>query len=431
VRYDLGMSKGIVLVLCALTACALPRAAVAADPAQILKEAATAIAAQKTISIGATIEYRGKFQGSEEELDTTYALALERGGNFSVHVENPDTEISIYRSDAEYTRYMPAFNQYIVEATDKTPEEIVIASGFELIDPAMRALATVVSPAPFTGAFVPESLSYVGAEPQGGHPCDHIRFVAAGYTYDLWIDAAPSRLIRRIEADMTPLEEKFGAQYGTVFDFSVAAVIDRWEADTDLSSALRFAAPEGAEKVAQFMPPRPVSEAEKMAGSPAPDFTLPLLSGGEMTLSKEKGHTVILDFWATWCGPCRVAMPAIHLVAKEFAGKGVKLYSINGGEEAEQIKAFLVQMGLEDIPVALDTDMSISNLYKAEGIPQTVIISPDGVIRIVHVGLWAMPTGEPAATAEEQEKEIQAVLAKALREQLTAVIEVAATTAAQ
>ncbi len=416
------LSHALIGAVAALLAGGLARTASAADAAKVLKEASAAIAAQQSFSFGATIEYRGKFQGSEEELDTSYAIAFDRANGLSVHVENADSEIYFYRSDAEYTRYIPAFHQYVTDTPEQSAEELVVASGFELIEPAMRAVATFVNGEPFSGAFAPEGLSYVGSEQQAGRACDRIRFSAAGYTYDLWIEEAPGRLVRRIEPDMAPLEEKFGAQYGTEFDFQVAAIIDTWEAGTDVREAIKFSAPDGVEKVAQFMPPRPVAEAEKMAGSPAPDFTLALLSGGEFTLSKEKGSTIILDFWATWCGPCRVAMPALHQVAKEFAEKGVKLYSIDQAEDPEQVKEFLAQMGLEDMPVALDAEMKVAELYKVDGIPQTVIIDAKGVIRVVHVGLWAMPTGEMAATPEEQEKQFHKALADSLREELSAIV---------
>jgi thiol-disulfide isomerase/thioredoxin len=284
----------------------------------------------------------------------------------------------------------------------------------------MAALATIVAEAPFEGTFAPDKLQYVAAEPIDSKPCDRIRFDANGYTYDLWLDQA-NHQIRRVEPDMKPLEEKFSAEYGTTFDFTVTANITKWDANADVTKTIAFAAPEGVESVARFSPPHELSEAEKMAGSPAPDFTLPLLAGGEMTLSKEKGNVIILDFWATWCGPCRVAMPAVEEVIKEFAGKNVKLYSVNGGEDADTVKSFLEQSKL-DVPVALDTNNEVTALYKAEAIPQTVIIGPDGVIRIVHVGLWAMPEGDLPDSREEAEKLMHEALVKSLREEIQSVL---------
>ncbi len=419
-RNESTMSRGLFVAAAAVFfLCGAPRTALAADAVQVLKEASAAIAAQKTFLLDATVEYRGKYQGSEEEVDTTFAIALDRAGQLSIHVENPDSEMSFYRTDTEFTRYIPAFNQYVVETPEMSAEELIVLSGFELIEPAMRAVATLVVAEPFSGAFTPEGLSYVGSEPQNGRACDRIRFTAAGYTYDVWIEEAPGRLVRRIEPDMAPLEEKFSAQYGTQFDFQVAAVLSTWDVGADVSNAVKFSAPDDALKVAQFMPPRPESEAEKLAGSPAPDFTLPLLAGGELALSKEKGNVILLDFWATWCVPCRRGLPVIKVLHDELDGKGVKIFSVNQADDPEVIKQFLTEFGLEGLPVALDADRGVSDNYFADMIPQTVIIGRDGVIRKVHLGIPLDPADAQAATSqEEMDKLVGERYLKTLREEL-------------
>jgi thiol-disulfide isomerase/thioredoxin len=93
----------------------------------------------------------------------------------------------------------------------------------------------------------------------------------------------------------------------------------------------------------------------------------------------------MLDFWATWCGPCVQAMPQVEEVAKKFKEKGLVFSAVNYGEDAETIKAFLEQAKL-DPTVALDEKDEIGPLYKVEGIPQTVLIGKDGTVQVVHVG---------------------------------------------
>src|SRR5690349_4238380 len=83
-------------------------------------------------------------------------------------------------------------------------------------------------------------------------------------------------------------------------------------------------------------------EKHPLDGKPAPAFSLDLLKGGKATLADHKNkNVVILDFWATWCGPCVQAMPIVSEVAKSFADKGVVLYAVNEQEEADAVKAFL------------------------------------------------------------------------------------------
>jgi thiol-disulfide isomerase/thioredoxin len=139
-----------------------------------------------------------------------------------------------------------------------------------------------------------------------------------------------------------------------------------------------------------FTPPEGVSlqeakddkqETVSLEGKAAPDFTIPLLDGGDLKLSMFKGkNVVILDFWATWCGPCRMAMPALEKVAGEFADKGVLLFAVNQQEEPEKIKAFLEKQNLK-VKVALDKDMKAAQLYSVQGIPRIIVIDKEGVIR--------------------------------------------------
>lgn len=121
-------------------------------------------------------------------------------------------------------------------------------------------------------------------------------------------------------------------------------------------------------------------------GQPAPPLNLPLLEGGQFSLEDHLGKDIVLlDFWATWCGPCRRSMPAIIEIAKEYADKNVVLYAVNQGEPAEKADAFIKSEGL-DVTVALDYAWQAAREYQVEAIPQLVIVDKDGQIAAVHVG---------------------------------------------
>jgi thiol-disulfide isomerase/thioredoxin len=123
-----------------------------------------------------------------------------------------------------------------------------------------------------------------------------------------------------------------------------------------------------------------------LVGQKAPLFSASLLDEGRFDLAEVLGSkVVILDFWATWCGPCREALPTLSEVATEFADRGVAFYAVDLDETPAQVKAFLEQAGLE-LNVVLDEDNRVAMLYKAEAIPQTVIIDRQGTVRYVHVG---------------------------------------------
>jgi peroxiredoxin len=122
-----------------------------------------------------------------------------------------------------------------------------------------------------------------------------------------------------------------------------------------------------------------------MVGKPAPDFTLNLLSGKSFHLAETKGKVVVLDFWATWCGPCLQAMPQVDRVTREFADRGVQLVAVNLQEGPKEITAMLERHKLS-MAVALDRDGATAEKYKANAIPQTVIIDRDGSIARLFVG---------------------------------------------
>ncbi len=122
-----------------------------------------------------------------------------------------------------------------------------------------------------------------------------------------------------------------------------------------------------------------------LVGKPAPDFELELLDGKKFHLAESKGQVVVLDFWATWCGPCIQAMPQVERVTKEFADRGVRLVAVNLQEAPRDIKAMLERHKL-DVAVALDRDGVVADKYAATAIPQTVVVDRDGNVSRLFVG---------------------------------------------
>jgi len=122
-----------------------------------------------------------------------------------------------------------------------------------------------------------------------------------------------------------------------------------------------------------------------LVGKPAPDFDLELLDGKKFHLADAKGKVVILDFWATWCGPCLQAMPQVEKVAHELEGQGVQLVAVNLQETPDQIENMLERHKLK-MTVALDRDGIVADKYKAVAIPQTVVVNREGTIARLFVG---------------------------------------------
>ena len=110
-----------------------------------------------------------------------------------------------------------------------------------------------------------------------------------------------------------------------------------------------------------------------------------MLDGEEFTIAKYRGKVLVLDFWATWCGPCIQAMPVIENTVQGFDPDSVQLVAVNLQETSDQIQEALKRMGIEP-EVAMDRDGVAAGRYEANAIPQTVVIDPDGVVQNVFVG---------------------------------------------
>ncbi|MCB1051980.1 MAG: TlpA family protein disulfide reductase [Acidobacteria bacterium] len=144
---------------------------------------------------------------------------------------------------------------------------------------------------------------------------------------------------------------------------------------------------------------------QPLEGELAPPFTLTDLNGQTFNPAEHKGKVIVLDFWATWCGPCRTIMPVISDLAKEYAQrKDIVIYSVNVREDQAKVSTYLKQQKLE-LPTLLDLEGTAQTDYKAKSIPQTVIIGKDGKVIKVHVG--ASPSFK-----YELKNEIEALLAQ-------------------
>ncbi len=114
-------------------------------------------------------------------------------------------------------------------------------------------------------------------------------------------------------------------------------------------------------------------------------FKLPLLTGGEFDLAAEKGKVIVLDFWATWCGPCVKSLPEMIDELSFFDPKKVRFIGMNQAEGKEQVARFLETRGWQ-FEVALDASQRVGQQFGVEGIPHTVIVGPDGKVAYVKTG---------------------------------------------
>ena len=121
------------------------------------------------------------------------------------------------------------------------------------------------------------------------------------------------------------------------------------------------------------------------ASGPAVDFSLPSRGGQPVSLSALRGQVVLINFWATWCGPCRKEMPLLEQIQKKYAPLGFTMLGINVEEDTTQMEAFLGDVPVT-FPVLLDPANRVSKLYDVAAMPSTVIVDRKGNIRFIHQG---------------------------------------------
>ncbi len=131
----------------------------------------------------------------------------------------------------------------------------------------------------------------------------------------------------------------------------------------------------------------PVPGAAGWVGSQAPDFDLLTLDGSRLRLSDLRGRVVLLNFWATWCSPCRVEMPDLQARADRWPERLV-VVGVDFDEPEADVRAFRDELGLT-FPLALDPGAQVQELYRIVGYPTSIFVDEEGVVRAEHIGLMS------------------------------------------
>jgi len=128
-----------------------------------------------------------------------------------------------------------------------------------------------------------------------------------------------------------------------------------------------------------------VSSVDLSIGAEAPDFELESLTGETLRLSDLRGQVVILNFWAIWCAPCRLEMPAFQERFERYGGD-LRVVAVNFDEPRESVQAYADELGLS-FDILLDPGAEIQALYRVRGYPTSYFLDTDGMIRAVYIGL--------------------------------------------
>jgi len=127
--------------------------------------------------------------------------------------------------------------------------------------------------------------------------------------------------------------------------------------------------------------------ADVSAGGAAPPFTLRARDGSSLSLTQLKGRVVLINFWATWCVPCRKEMPLLESIYKQYSKRGFTLVAVDVESDSKEALGWLKQLATPlSFPILFDTDSKVSQLYGVASMPSTVLIDRKGNVQWLHRG---------------------------------------------
>ncbi len=122
-----------------------------------------------------------------------------------------------------------------------------------------------------------------------------------------------------------------------------------------------------------------------LTGRTAPDFVLKSSTGENLRLSEYRGDVVMINFWATWCGPCRQEMPLLDELYGRYQRVGFSLLGVNIDDDSRRAMAMVKELGVR-FPVLFDEEKKVSKLYEVEAMPMTILLDREGTVRHIHYG---------------------------------------------
>lgn len=354
----------------------------------------------------ATLELAGTYSmdidaaGEQQKSSTTFTAAFEAPNKFRHEMKD---DVIVVSTGEKMFSVLVSRNQYVsVDAPEQRTSTLAAGVGDLLREQNPSLLLALAKDA---AAELAESTSAI-------EKLDAATLKLTQDDRDVLVTIDPqTSLLKRMSVDLTKLFTKQGvpqvkrANITITYDKPVAGgaggAID--------AAKFAFAPPPGATLIKTEMaflgdqagPGEPSGDpSQKLVGQAAPTFKIQDLDGNAVApIDDFKGKVIVLDFWATWCPPCREGMPHLDQLYKDQQEQGVAVFAVNERESAEKAKAFMSAQTLT-VPVLLDANGEVGGQYLVSGIPQTVVIGKDGKIANVFVGFGPGSAEKLAAAVE-------------------------------
>jgi len=362
---------------------AAPDAGEVFDPRAVLNDAISALKALRAVRYEATGSVEGVLAAQLPNISGRVTIVAASG-----------TDFPKLRIDAQVTRSKETTSQRMELASDgktvvlvdhgqRTYTQLDLPTGQALLSNFIGVFVSdFASRAPLEREARASSLRYLGREWAGKDECDvlHAVFPTENVESRWWFsrkDHLPRRIQRIINSPLGP----------TTLTISIA-MLDT--APTVREEDFRLDKPDGFTETSRPRLPGTGSNSTGQSflpvGSLAPDWTLKTPDGKEVSLRSLRGKVVLLDFWATWCGPCRMAMPDVQKLYEKYKDKPVAVYGVCTWERGDPV-SFMKQKGYT-YPILLQGD-EVAARYRVTGIPTFYLIDPEGKILLAYSGLSA------------------------------------------
>jgi TonB family protein len=332
---------------------------------------------QKTESMG---------MKDESKREEAFVLAAIKPGRSRIESKNPNYGVIVVSDGKTKWDYVPEMNEYSKKAAGAESERATAASpAVAPLTAFARAIHVIDGYGRFTdrvkdARFIGEetltvegqriNCTVIGVDNAPASAGDQ----STQSSRKLWIDKARKIVLREVFHVKNRMKWGSVVETTMTYDFTVARLNEQVS-----ESLFAFAPPEGAKEVAELASPFRRPAPANWAGKDAPAFALKDLDGNQVDLQSFKGKVVLLDFWASWCGPCVAELPHIEKLHKDFKDKGLVVLGIDN-EEVEVAKAFLKEKGYTFTSL-VDEGRTVATQYEVTGIPQVFIINREGKVK--------------------------------------------------